>query len=126
MPVQSPEQQEVRDMVVASVGTTSIDFKKTVKQLSKVLEELSPRGEDSKLANFIDQEITVWNVQPFLGEYGPAAWVLFTDPQGQLFNTVIGQKIVLPKLLIAMDDLPVKCVVKVVEGGRFGHYYDLE
>jgi len=126
MPVQSPEQQEVRDMVVASVGTTSIDFKKTVKQLSKVLEELSPRGEDSKLANFIDQEITVWNVQPFLGEYGPAAWVLFTDPQGQLFNTVIGQKIVLPKLLIAMDDLPVKCTVKVVEGGRFGHYYDLE
>jgi len=49
-----------------------------------------------------------------------------TDSKGALFNMVVGQKIVLAKLITVMDQLPVSGTLTRHDGGRFGLYYDIE
>jgi len=70
--------------------------------------------------------ITIFSINPFIGEFGPAAYVVFADSNGELFNTVIGGQVVLPKLLAVMDRLPVSATITNQVGGRFGEYYDIE
>ena len=123
-----PEKQaeEAREMVLASVEVNKVNFKLTPTPLAQVLAEINPTGTQVKLADVVDHTIVVWNVNPFVGEYGPAAFVLFTDENNILYNTIIGQTVLLPKLCMVMDRLPVSAVVRKIEGGQFGYYYDFE
>lgn len=123
-----PEKQaeEAREMVLASVGVNKVNFNLTPTPLAQVLAEINPTGTQVKLADVVDHTIVVWNVNPFVGEYGPAAFVIFTDENNILYNTIIGQTVLLPKLCMVMDRLPVSAVVRKIEGGQFGYYYDFE
>ncbi len=111
---------------LAELGITRVDLKKIPRNLSEVLDEIAPQGEKIKVADIAGSEITVHAVRPFRGAYGPAAFVIFTDEGGVLFNTIIGQKIVLAKLLAAIPYLPVKMTIEKKEGGAFGEYYDAQ
>ncbi len=119
-----PEGEKV-ESTLARVNTSKIQLSGTVTPIAEVLEELFPRGEDAKLVEFEGQMITVIAVDPFVGKYGPAAWVLFVDNNGVLYNTVVGQKIVLPKLLAVKERLPVSATFVQVEGGQYGKYWDI-
>lgn len=123
---ENQEYQDPKKLVEAEVGITTIDLKATPVPIGDILDELMPQGEQVKVEDFVDQLITIHSARLFLGQYGPAAFVIFTDENGVLWNTVIGQKIVLPKLIAVMEKLPVTATIREHEGGQFGHYYDIE
>jgi hypothetical protein len=108
------------------IGITRINFNKPPKALSKVLEEIAPEGEKVKVVDLVDQDIVIHSIRPFEGQFGTGAYVIGTFNDGTVFNTIIGQRIVLPKLLACMDELPVACKIVKHEGGQFGRYYDVE
>lgn len=123
---QKPPSETPQEYALAELGITRIDLKKVPRSLSSVLDEIAPTGEKVKLADVLDTEITVHSVRPFRGQYGPAAFVIFTTSDGVLYNTVVGQKIVLAKLLAAIPYLPITMMVTKEEGGAFGEYYNAE
>lgn len=120
------EYQDPKELVKAEIGITKVDLELTPVPIGELLEELMPQGLDATVEDFIDQEIVIHTVRLFVGSYGPAAFVVFTDDNGELFHFVIGQKIVLPKLLAVMEKLPVSATIRRHEGGQFGYYYDIE
>lgn len=122
----SNNNDDIREMVLAQVGSRRIDMTVTPRKLAEVLDEISPQGENTKLAQHVGKKLTIWHLEPFVGQYGPAAWCIFTTEDGEMFNTVIGQRIVLPKLLTVMDYLPVTFTLIEKEGGQYGRYYDVE
>ena len=123
---QTADDNKPSEYPLAELGITRIDLKKVPRSLSAILDEIAPQGEKVKVADIAGSEITVHSVRPFRGAYGPAAFVIFTDENGVLFNTIIGQKIVLAKLLAAIPYLPVTMVIEKKEGGAFGEYYDAQ
>jgi hypothetical protein len=108
------------------IGITRINFSKAPKSLSKVLEEIAPEGDKVKVADLVDQEIVIHSIRTFEGQFGTGAYVIGTFNDGTIFNTIIGQKIILPKLLACVEELPVACKITKHEGGQFGRYYDIE
>jgi hypothetical protein len=108
------------------VGITRVDFKKKARSFSKVLDEIAPSGESTKLRDIAGQTIVIHSVRPFDGRFGKAAYVIFTDEGGAIYNTIINQKIVLGKLLAVVDQLPLEATIVQKEGGKFDHYYDIE
>jgi len=116
----------VSEYALAEIGVTRIDLKAVPRKIGEVLEEIAPTGERVKAADVVGEEITIHSIRPFVGEYGPAAFVVCTDSKGALFNMVVGQKIVLAKLITVMDQLPVSGTLTRHDGGRFGLYYDIE
>ena len=120
------EYQDPKALIETEVGITKIDLKAKVVPIGEILDELMPQGIEAKVEDFIDQKIVIHSVRLFVGSYGPAAFCVVTDKNGEMFNMVIGQKIVLPKLLVAMEQLPISATIKRHEGGQFGHYYDIE
>lgn len=117
---------EIRQEVIGSVGLTKVNLNQPVKSITDVLDEINPQGARTKLADFINQTVTIWAINPFKGQFGPAAYVIFTDENNIMYNTVAGQSVVLPKLLMVMDHLPVQARITEKPGGQFGSYYDLE
>lgn len=107
-------------------GITHIDLSAVARLFSEVYEEIAPQGTRVKLADIVDSQIIIHSVRPFMGRFGQAAFVLFTSPEGELFNTVISNKVILPKLYAVRDQLPL--VATVVKKGEEGAnaYYDLE
>lgn len=120
------EYQDPKALIEAEIGITKINLTATPVPIGSILDELMPEGESVKVSEFVDQLITIHTVRLFVGQYGPAAFVVFTDDNGVLWNFIIGQKIVLPKLIAVMDKLPVTATIREHEGGQFGHYYDIE
>lgn len=121
------EQEKVHDETLElEVGLTMIDFKKPARRLLDVLEEIAPQGERVKTDDLIGKEITLHSIRTFQGENGPAAFCLVTDEGGALYNTIIGGKIVYPKLLAVQGQLPVSFKLVKKEGGRYGRYWDVE
>jgi hypothetical protein len=117
---------EVRAEIAAEIGISRIDLKAPPHKFGEVMEEIAPQGVKTKLAEWEDKTIVIHTVRFFQGKFGPAAYILFTDANGELFNTVLSQKIVLPKLAGAVEFLPLECTVVKKEGGQFGEYWDLE
>lgn len=121
---QDPESPQ--SSAIVELGITRIDLKAVPRALSEVLAEIAPSGDKVKVADITDMQIVVHSVRPFNGQFGPAAYVIFTDENGVLYNTVVGQKIVLAKLLAAMPYLPISMTITRKDGGAFGRYYDAE
>lgn len=123
------EQTDYKDpkaIIEAEIGITHIDLTMEPVPIGEILNELMPQGLEAKIEEIVDQTIVIHSIRLFVGSYGPAAFVVFTDDNGELFNFIVGQKIVLPKLLAAMDRLPVSATIRRHEGGQFGYYYDIE
>ncbi len=118
--------EDIIQEVVGTVGLATVNLNAPVKSISQVLDEINPQGQRCKLADFVNQEIVIWGVNPFKGQFGPAAYVIFTDKDNIMYNTVAGQTVVLPKLLMVMNSLPVSARVVEVSGGMYGSYFDLE
>lgn len=112
--------------VPIEIGVTKVDLHKVVRPISDVLEEIAPQGERRKAAEFVDQDVVIHSIRFFKGQFGTAAFVIMTDGNGELFNTILSQKIVLPKLAAVKDNLPVSC--RLVYHKREGDpgYYDIE
>lgn len=115
----------VRDIVLANVNSVRSQMTIQPRQMKEVLDEIAPRGEAGKVREFVGRQITILHVEPFIGRFGPAAFMIFADETGTLFNTVVGQKIMLPKLLLVADQLPVTTTIKKVEEAN-NPYYDFE
>ena len=118
--------KDPKEMIETEIGITKIDLTMEPVPIGDILDELMPQGLQANIEDIVDQEIVIHSVRLFVGSYGPAAFVVFTDDNGELFNFIVGQKIVLPKLLAAMERLPVSATIKRHEGGQFGYYYDIE
>jgi hypothetical protein len=117
---------EIRDDLTAQIGISQIDLKAPPRLLVEVMSEVAPSGTASKLSEWVDQDIVIHSLRFFKGRYGNAAYVLFTDVNGELYNCVCSQKVVLPKLAAIAESLPVQAHVVKKESGQFGRYYDLE
>ncbi len=123
------EQAEVPidDLVeeLASGVRRELDLSAPVRKFSAVLEEIAPMGRKVKVSELVDQPIIIRSLKFFRGTYGDAAFVVLTL-DGELCNTVIGQRVILPKLAAVRDLLPVEAtIVKREVPGKNG-YYDLE
>ena len=121
-----PVYQDQKEIIESEIGITKIDLELAPVPIKDILDELMPEGESVKAEEFVDQEIVIHTVRFFVGQFGAAAFVVFTDDNGVLFNFILGQKIVLPKLAAVRTRLPVKATLRKVEGGQFGEYYDIE
>lgn len=117
---------EVQAAQAAKIGISKIDLKIPPRRLSDVMEEIAPEGTPSKLSDWQDLEITIVGLHFFKGRFGDCAYVQFVDGNGELYNMICGQKIILPKLAVIEKLLPVSATVRKVEGGQFGSYWDLE
>lgn len=117
---------EVRAEIMKAARLEPIVFSGEVKALSTVLAEINPQGSEIKLREFVDQEIVIWAISPTMTTYGPGAQIVFTDQHNVLYNSMVFQKVVLPKLMVVMDRLPVKCTLREKQGGLFGSYFDIE
>lgn len=118
--------KDQKSLIEAEIGITKINLEAPAVSISEVLDEIMPQGTEAKAADFVDQEIVIRSVRFFVGQYGPAAFVIITDENDVLYNLIIGQKIVLPKLAAVIDYLPVKATLRMHTGGQFGEYYDIE
>ena len=118
--------QDPKELIETEIGISKIDLTMEPVPIGDILDELMPQGLQANIEDIVDQEIVIHSVRLFVGSYGPAAFVVFTDDNGELFNFIVGQKIVLPKLLAVIEKLPVSATIKRHEGGQFGYYYDIE
>lgn len=126
MTTQTPNQEKPTGNEIVEIGITRIDLRRPVRPIGEVLEELAPQGTKVKKTDFLDQDIIIHSVRFVKGKFGPFAFVVFTDQNGELFNTIISNKIVLPKLYVVAETLPVSARLVKREGGTYGEYYDIE
>lgn len=125
----SNDEKEYKDqkaIVETEIGITKIDLNLSPVPIGDILDELMPQGAEATAAEFVDQTIVIHSIRFFMGQFGPAAFVVFTDENGVLYHFILGQKIVLPKLGAVIDRLPVSATLRRVEGGQYGEYYDIE
>ena len=120
------EYKDQKELIEAEIGITKLDLALTPVPIGDILDEIMPQGEETTAADFVDQTIAIHTVRFFVGQFGPAAFVVFTDENGVLYHFILGQKIVLPKLAAVVDRLPVSATLRLKEGGQFGEYYDIE
>ncbi len=118
--------KDQKAIIETEIGITKVDLELTPVPIGDILDEIMPQGMETTAADFVDQEIVIHSVRFFVGQFGPAAFVVFTDTNAVLYHFILGQKIVLPKLAAAVDRLPVSATLRLVEGGQFGEYYDIE
>jgi len=123
--VQTNESQEV-----APVGFTTdivpVNLKGTAVPMTQVLEEIAPEGEKIKKADLVGKPIVIHSVEYFSGQYGPALFVRLTDDNGELYNTIIANKVLAKKLWMVRANLPVSCTIIKVEREGSPAYYDFE
>jgi hypothetical protein len=116
---------DVRQIVLSRINSVDLTLVTKAQDLTKVLDEINPQGEKVALKDLIGQEIVILQVNPFIGKYGPAGYVIAVDKNNVLLNFCVSKSVILPKLLMAIDHLPLRAIVVEKESGR-GHYYDLE
>lgn len=121
---QSNTQVESKNASAAAAQPRRIDFSISPRKLGKVLDEIMPQGEKVKVRDFVDQEIVIRFAKPFSGRFGDALYIVFTDDGGGIYNTVIGNKVLVEKISTVVDALPVSLTV-VEKQGSMGKYYDI-
>ena len=114
------------ELISAEIGITKLDLELSPKKIGDLLDEIMPQGEETKAEDWVDEPIVLHTIRFFVGQYGAAAFVVFTDKNGVLFHFILGQKIIVPKLAAIVDHLPVSATLSKKEGGQFGSYYDIE
>jgi hypothetical protein len=123
---QPKSEKDLKKQVLGTVGITTLLLDQQPRKLGELLEEIAPEGEKVKVADIVGWTIVIRSIRLFEGQYGVGAYVIFTDENGAIYNTVIGQKILLTKLCSVAEELPVECTIIKNEGGQFGRYYDFE
>ena len=122
--------EDFTNFALSQIGSRTIDLSATPVNISLVLEELAPKGENTKLADIVGQTIVIHSVEPFISKKfsKPAAFVIFTTEEGELRNAIIGGQVVLPKLLVcaAENRLPVSGMLTYTDMGNDTGYYNLE
>ena len=113
-------------LISAEIGITKLDLSVSPRKISEVLDEIMPQGEETKAEEWVNVPIVIHSIRFFVGQYGPAAFAVFTDENGYLFHFILGQKIIVPKLAAVREQLPVTATLVKKEGGQFGEYYDIE
>lgn len=111
---------------LAEVGITRIDLTLLPRSIGEVLEEIAPQGAKLKKQDLADQDIVIRSIRFFRGQYGVGAFVIGTTLEGELFNTILGNKVILSKLALVVDQLPVTARLVRKEGGQGEFYWDIE
>lgn len=109
-----------------SGGVMRVNTGRQARKFSDVMDEIAPQGERAKLKEFEGQEIVFLSLRFFAGRFGDACFCIFTDANGEMFNMILNQKIILPKLSAVRDELPVKATVVKKEGTNGRSYWDIE
>ena len=112
--------------LVARQGITRIDLTLPARRISEVLEEIAPQGTKVLKDEVEEQDIIIRSIEFFRGKFGAAGFVVFTNLEGELFNTILGGKVMLPKLWLIKDQLPVVARLVRREGGQKEYYWDIE
>ena len=114
------------ELISAEIGITKLDLELSPEKIGDVLDEIMPQGEETKAEDWVDEPIVLHTIRFFVGQFGPAAFVVFTDKNGVLYHFILGQKIIVPKLAAVVGRLPVSATLSKKKGGQFGEYYDIE
>ena len=114
------------ELISAEIGITRLDLSISPRKIGEVLDEIMPQGAETKAEDWVDEPIVLHSVRFFVGQYGAAAFCVFTDKDGVLWHFILGQKIIVPKLAAAREELPLSATLRKKEGGQFGEYYDIE
>jgi len=114
------------ELISAEIGITKLDLTVSPRKIGEVLDEIMPQGAETKAEDWVDEPIVIHSIRFFVGQYGAAAFVVFTDTDGVLWHFILGQKIIVPKLAAVREVLPVSATLRKKEGGQFGKYYDIE
>jgi len=114
------------ELISAEIGITKLDLSVSPRKIGEVLDEIMPQGAETKAEDWVDEPIVLHSIRFFVGSFGPAAFVVFTDTDGVLWHFILGQKIIVPKLAAVREVLPVSATLRKKEGGQFGGYYDIE
>ena len=109
---------------IMEAGITHLNLKGTVVPIQQVLDEVAPVGERIKKIDLVGKPIVIVSLRPFIGQFGPALFVIFTDDNGEIFNTIVSNRVLMPKLLAVQDRLPVSCTIVKKENDQ-GGYYDV-
>ena len=115
-----------KELIKAEIGETDLNLELSPVPIGDILDELMPQGEETTAGDFVDQTIVIHSARFFVGQFGPAAFVVFTDENAVLYHFVLGQAVVLPNLAAVIYRLPVSATLVLREGGQFGEYYDIE
>jgi hypothetical protein len=122
--------EDFRNFALSQIGTRTLDLAAQPVNISQVLEELAPKGENTKLADVVGHNIVIHSVEPFISKKfdRPAAFVIFTTEEGELRNAIIGGQVILPKLIVcaAENRLPVSGTLTYTDMGNETGYYNLE
>jgi len=110
---------------IIQVNVPKITLTNTPVKLVDVLEQIAPQGQRVKKGEFVGEQITIVSLRPFIGQFGPAIFVIFYDSNGELFNTIISNRVLMPKLLLIIEHLPVTTTI-IKKGSGSGEYYDFE
>lgn len=108
------------------MGLQTVNLKGTPVPITQVLEEIAPQGDRVKKVDLVGRQITLLSMHGFVGDYGPALFVIGADEDGELFNTIIGNRILMEKLMTVRGRLPVTCTIVRIDKGEDKFYYDFE
>ncbi len=93
--------------------------------LSKVLEEIDPQGETTRVEYVFNQPVLVTSIEKRHGSFGDFLYIRFSDAEGVMRNMSIGSAAIVQKLGKVADQLPLVCRFFQVEGGEYGRYFDV-
>lgn len=116
----------LKEKVQYEIGISKIDLSLKPVRISEILDEIAPQGEKLKLEQLEGKTIIFHSIRPFEGQYGVGLFCIITDEDGVLYHTVIGSKVIVPKLIVASGNLPLEGKVVRKEGGQYGYYFDIE
>ena len=119
---QPSDENAIRRELVAKFYPPTPILDKVPRKISEVVNEINPEGTPVKVADIVDQEIVIYKMTFFTNEYGNCARVLFTDKSGVMYNTLMGQEVLLKKLALVSDQLPLIAKIINVQGASFDYY----
>ncbi len=117
---QFENRQKTISGAVASIGYSAIDFHQEAVPIKQILSDITPESVYVDIETVTGKLIKIWQVLPFAtARHGPAAYILFTTPEGELLNSVVCQSVAVHKLITVIDHLPITCtpVLKTTGAG---------
>lgn len=118
--------ETVQELVAAGAPAQLPDVFRQYPTLGRVAEELAPIGQKTKLREWVDRPILIQQVKFFKGEFGDGVWLVFVSETGELWNSITSAGIIMERLKLVQERLPLVAYIYLVEGGAFGQYYTIE